>query len=124
MQLELVEADGILYAFLKGELDHHNASAIRTQLDESILCRVPKKLIMDFSDISFMDSSGIGLVMGRYKCLSQWNVPLELYGLSRSIYKVMHLAGLERIATLHKEKMKRPNTEVKSSQEETDETHS
>lgn len=87
---------------LSGEIDHHTALPIRLETDDHIeRCR-PKHTIMDFSDVTFMDSSGIGLVMGRYKILSQFGGTLEITGLSNNSYKVMRLAGLDRIATIKK----------------------
>ena len=92
--------DETLYCNLEGEIDHHTALPMRLHIDEKIeLCR-PKSLILDFSKVTFMDSSGIGLVMGRYKLLNEMNGELEVTGLSNNSYKVMRLAGLDRIATI------------------------
>ena len=94
--------DETLYCRLEGEIDHHTALSIRLHTDEKIeICR-PKTLILDFSDVTFMDSSGIGLVMGRYKILSELGGDLEVTGLSSNSYKVMRLAGLDRIAVIKK----------------------
>ena len=98
-----------LYCDLEGEIDHHTALPIRLHIDEKIeICR-PKTLILDFSDVTFMDSSGIGLVMGRYKLLSELGGDLEVTGLSNNSYKVMRLAGLDRIAVIKKGGMKNGN---------------
>ena len=56
-------------AFLSGEIDHHNAPQIREAIDECVAFRQPNRLILDFGDVTFMDSSGIGLVMGRYRLI-------------------------------------------------------
>lgn len=98
-----IEFDGeTLYCRLSGEIDHHTSLPIRLETDDNIeRCR-PKNTVMDFSDVSFMDSSGIGLVMGRYKILSEFGGELEVTGLSSNSYKVMRLAGLDRIATIKK----------------------
>ena len=63
---------------------------------------MPTALVLDFKDVSFMDSSGIGLVMGRYKILNELGGTLEVIGLSDNSYKVMRLAGLDRIANIKK----------------------
>lgn len=98
-----IDFDGeTLYCRLNGEIDHHTALPIRMQTDERIeICR-PKHMVMDFTDVTFMDSSGIGLVMGRYKILSEFGGTLEVTGLSNNSYKVMRLAGLDRIAEIRK----------------------
>lgn len=102
MTTEIEIIDKKIIAYLKGEIDHHNAPSIREKIDECIERQNPEVLIMDFSGVSFMDSSGIGLVMGRYKLLCQREGKLEIIGLSSHAYKVMKLAGLERIAILKK----------------------
>lgn len=68
----------ILTAHLDGEIDHHSAPSVRNTVDEAVFMHSPKKLILDFSDITFMDSSGVGLIMGRYKLLSGKNGTVEV----------------------------------------------
>ncbi len=87
---------------LCGEIDHHTTLPIRLDIDDRIENCRPKTVILDFSDVTFMDSSGIGLVMGRYKLLSEFGGELEVTGLSNNSYKVMRLAGLDRIANIKK----------------------
>ena len=86
--------------WLDGEIDHHNASGIRMRIDESSARIKPKVLRIDFSAVSFMDSSGIGLIMGRYKNIQPWGGTPEVINVPRAMGKVMRLAGLERIATI------------------------
>ena len=59
--------NNVLTAFIEGELDHDSAARIRTKLDGICESIKPKLLNLDFSGVSFMDSSGIGLVLGRYR---------------------------------------------------------
>ena len=86
--------------YLDGEIDHHSASLIRITIDEAIMARRPDRLILDFGKVTFMDSSGIGLVMGRYRMLAKTGAQLYITGASPQIYKVMKLAGIERLAKL------------------------
>ncbi len=98
-----IDFDGeTLYCRLSGEIDHHTALPIRLQTDDRIESCRPKHTVLDFTDVTFMDSSGIGLVMGRYKLLSEFGGTLEVTGLSNNSYKVMRLAGLDRIASISK----------------------
>ena len=90
----------VVTAFLEGELDHHNAKEIREAIDSAIELNMPTLLVLDFSGITFMDSSGIGLVMGRYRLLSRTGAELQITGTSPSIYKVMKLSGIERLAKM------------------------
>ena len=84
------------------EIDHHTAKDMREEIDKAINFYMPTLLILDFSGISFMDSSGIGLVMGRYKNLKKNGAKLSISNLSGNIYKIMKLAGIERLAEIEK----------------------
>lgn len=98
-----IETKGeVVTAYLSGELDHHTAKEMRESIDSAIEINMPTLLIIDFSDISFMDSSGIGLVMGRYRQLAKTGAELHIEGMSEQIYKIMKLAGIERLAKLEK----------------------
>jgi len=92
----------VVTAQLSGELDHHSAKEMREEIDSAIELNMPTLLILDFKDITFMDSSGIGLVMGRYRLLQKNSADLHITNLSPSIYKVMKLAGMEKLARLEK----------------------
>lgn len=94
----------VLTARLVGELDHHEAAPIREQIDEAILLNRPTLVIIDFSDLTFMDSSGIGLVMGRSNTAKSVNAELHICGMTNNVYKVMKLSGLDRIAVIEKGK--------------------
>ena len=90
---------------LDGEIDHHSASIIRLCIDDAIIHKRPKTLILDFGAVSFMDSSGIGLVMGRYKLMKTVGGRISVQNLSPSAYKVMKLAGLERLGELRQKEV-------------------
>lgn len=95
----------ILTAYLDGEIDHHNAKALRTQIDDMINRQRPKTLVLDFRGVTFMDSSGIGLVMGRYRQMQQLKSgSVQISGVSRQTAKVMRLAGLESLAKIEERK--------------------
>lgn len=102
IDVEMKLENDILIAFLKGEIDHHTASNIRSILDIKIESSHPKLLILDFTNISFMDSSGIGLVMGRYKLMKYFGGNLKIINPSPQIRKVMNLAGFDRLAVIEK----------------------
>ena len=90
----------VLTVYLQGEIDHHTAREMREGIDKAISFYMPSLLILDFAEISFMDSSGIGLVMGRYRNLSRRGAKLHITGTSQQIYKVMKLSGIEKLATI------------------------
>lgn len=98
-----IETSGeVVTAYLSGELDHHAARGIREAIDAAVDRDMPTLLILDFGEVTFMDSSGIGLVMGRYRKLQQTGAELHVANTPPYIYKVMKLAGLEKLAKLEK----------------------
>ena len=84
-----------LLVLLQGDIDHHTASAMRETIDRTAESCLPQKLVLDFSDVSFMDSSGVGLVMGRYRLIRSMGGSLEITGASARIRAMMKMAGLE-----------------------------
>ena len=93
---------------LKGEIDHHSAVRIRTQMDGRINELLPKRAILELSGIEFMDSSGVGLIMGRYMRMQAIGGKLIVRNPNERIVKIFKLAGLEKIV----------NIEVKESKNE------
>ncbi|MBE6781672.1 MAG: STAS domain-containing protein [Ruminococcaceae bacterium] len=92
----------VLTVYLQGEIDHHSAKNMREEIDSAVDFNMPSLLILDFGEVTFMDSSGIGLVMGRFKNLQKNGAKLNLSNLSGNIYKIMKLAGIDRLATIDK----------------------
>ncbi len=86
-----------LVALLVGEIDHHTAKGHREKIDTEIFLRKPKRLILDFSSVTFMDSSGIGLIIGRYEVARELSVSLTVRGLSNSLRKIVRLSGVEHL---------------------------
>ena len=92
-----------LFAFIKGEIDHHTAPEIREAIDDAIvMCENAKEIVLDFSGVSFMDSSGVGLVMGRYKLIAGKQKKLRVQNLSERDYKIMKMSGIEKLAKISK----------------------
>ena len=110
-------------AILYGDLDHHTAKYIRSEIDEAIRDNNTKKLIIDFSNVTFMDSSGIGLVMGRYKILKELAGDVLIADPPPYIRKVMQLAGINKlckiIALEHEDK---PTDEQNGKSQDVDKT--
>ena len=82
---------------LDGEIDHHSAINVRSDIDELIFEIRPKKLILDLSSISFMDSSGLGLIMGRYSLIKEFGGTLLLRSPTVAVMKILSLAGMEKM---------------------------
>ena len=81
-----------------GELDHHTARAIREQADAAIRRTRPAVIVIDFSAVSFMDSSGIGLILGRKNLADEFGAVIELTGLSPRLLRMIELSGVLRLS--------------------------
>ena len=95
--LDMNEENDVLVISMLGEIDHHSALRVRTEIDEKILTSRPRKTVIDLSGIEFMDSSGLGLIMGRYMKMQAIGGTLLLRNPNERIVKIFKLAGLERI---------------------------
>lgn len=87
----------ILIVTLKGELDHNSAEEVRVKIDNKIDMNETKNMILDFSGVSFMDSSGIGAVMGRYKKISHRGGNLFISNVNKNVNRIFELAGLYKV---------------------------
>lgn len=83
-----------IYALLDGDIDHHNAKSIREKIDEEIERNRPNLLTLDFSKVNFMDSSGIGLILGRYKLMKYLKGNIEIINTSPRVERIIKLSGL------------------------------
>lgn len=89
-----------LTVYLSGEIDHHNAAVLRCETDDAVQAALVPTVRLDFGNVSFMDSSGIGFVLGRYKIIESYGGALEVVNLSSRLYMMMKLAGLEKLVKL------------------------
>lgn len=80
-----------------GELDQHMAEKIRNTIDSEILKSGAKILLFDLSDIPFMDSSGIGMLIGRYKLMKRMNGRVEVTGMKDPVRRIFRMSGLNQI---------------------------
>ena len=106
MGVEIISNPLSVSALLSGEIDHHTAAAMRADIDAAAAAQQPKILRLDFADVTFMDSSAVGLVMGRYRLLQGWQGKLEVTNLSERNYKMMRLAGMQALCTLSQKRTK------------------
>lgn len=94
--------DGVLEIKLVGEIDHHSAVNVRSDIDSLIFDKRPNKVVLDLSEISFMDSSGLGLIMGRYALIKDLGGVLSLRAPTVAVMKILSLAGMERMIKIEK----------------------
>lgn len=93
---------GILEITLLGEIDHHNAVELRGEVDKLIRKHKPGTLFLNLGKIDFMDSSGLGFIMGRMSLMEKTGGTLIIKSPSRSVQKICRLAGLERLVKIEK----------------------
>lgn len=100
MECEITVSGSVMKAALSGEIDHHSVREVRERIDMELDINRPKTLFLDFGKITFMDSSGIGLVLGRCRKTQLYGGKVEILNPSPQIKKVMKLSGLERLAVI------------------------
>lgn len=97
MNIEYEIKQRCLIVKLGSEIDHHQAESIRSKIDQLIDINSIRALIFDFSNTVFMDSSGIGVVMGRYKKMRDLGGDVGLIHVNTHIQKLLKLSGVYRL---------------------------
>lgn len=90
--------DEVLIIFLPEELDHHTAGVIRKETDMYFTAKKVRNVIFDYKDTHFMDSSGIGLIMGRYREVRYLRGDIYIVGVNDKIARILEISGLYRVA--------------------------
>lgn len=102
-KVTFIPGSGTLAAYLSGEIDHHAAQSLRKEIDAQIDDRLPELLTLDFSGVTFMDSSGVGLILGRQRCARVLGTTLRLQHAPAQLQKVLRLAGIPCMENIEKE---------------------
>ena len=97
MQLKTRLHQNTLYIALDGELDHHTAEYTRVHLDNYMAQTRAGQIIIDLARLKFMDSTGIGVLIGRYKKMRDRNVPIYVCNPSRQAERIFQMTGLYSI---------------------------
>lgn len=82
---------------LNGEIDHHSAEEIRNRIDREFEASMAKYLVFDFSDVDFMDSAGIGLIIGRYKAVDKQGGKVAVTNVSGAVNRILDISGIYKI---------------------------
>lgn len=101
MYLKFQKENKKLIVYMMGELDHHSAEEVRSKIDDRLDRDEVEMLIMDFTNVTFMDSSGIGVVIGRYKKLSLKKGEVCITNVNNSVKRVFDLSGMFKIIKLY-----------------------
>ena len=105
-KIEYEKRGDALIVHVLGEIDHHSAVEVRTGIDERILTERAERVLLELSAVDFMDSSGLGLIMGRFALVKQYGGTLSVLDPSPAVVKMMRLAGMERMVTVLRTKGK------------------
>ncbi|MGL4452539.1 MAG: anti-sigma F factor antagonist [Sarcina sp.] len=101
MYIDFKSKGNLLIVELSGELDHHSAQEVRVKIDDRLDRFDIKKLVFDFSEVSFMDSSGIGVIIGRYKKISVRGGIVAIASVSGSIKRIFELSGIFKVIKVY-----------------------
>lgn len=104
----LPEENGTCRFYLRGELDHHSVKEIREILDEKLIDYRPQNVILDLNEVTFTDSAGLGLILGRYTRVSGYGGTLSLVNVSPEFLKILRLAGVERFLSIQSRPKDKP----------------
>ena len=97
MECIYVPRDKILTLKISEEIDENCTDKLRRKIDNEITRFLPRKVIFDFSNVSFMDSAGIGMLLGRYKVIKMLGGNLELSNVNNQVRKVFEISGILKI---------------------------
>ena len=97
MEFEFMQESKTLVITPTAQIDHHLSEKIRRKADYEIQRHMPKKVVLDFTKINFMDSSGIGLIIGRYKTVHMLGGELEIENACGNVKRVLEMSGISKI---------------------------
>ena len=92
--------DGALIVAPSGEIDHHETKRLREEIDREIERCVPVRVVFDFSRTSFMDSSGLGLILGRYRRATEKGIEVEIANPGEKITRILKMAGVDKLISI------------------------
>ena len=94
MEIKIINDEETATAFIQGDIDHHTAKDIREQIDGYVQERRPRLLNLDFSSVQFMDSSGIGLIMGRHRLMQLVKGSVKVVNIPDHLKRLIKISGL------------------------------
>ena len=103
MHLTSYLQEGTLTIVLTGEIDHHSAKQYMQSISSKIEAYSPKICVLDYSEVSFMDSSGIAIVINALRNMKKIDGKLILSGLNQQPIKVFHASGVEKLVNIKEE---------------------
>ena len=105
MESKFYEEDKLLIFKITDEIDECSVQKIRRRADYEIERFMPKRVIFDFDSVTFMDSAGIGMIIGRYKFANMLGAKLEIANLTQSVKKIFEMSGILKLIPTTEENM-------------------
>lgn len=102
LNINFIKQDKQLIVEITEEIDHHVAEKIRRKVDDEITRYMPRKTIFDFSRVTFMDSAGIGMLIGRYKMMRLIGGSLEIVNAGSTVSRILEMSGINKIIPIEK----------------------
>ncbi len=112
MNVAVERKGSCVMAKLSGEIDHHAAKSVREAIDSELDRGNVCELVLDFADVSFMDSSGLGVIFGRYNKLLAQGGSLKLKRVPKRIERILRMAGVYTLVDRKESKTERMRTDV------------
>ena len=106
MKITYIKKDKRLIFEIEEDIDECCVQKIRRRIDNEIQRYMPKEVIFDFSNVSFMDSAGIGLIIGRYKLINMIGGELKIANVNTQIQKIFEMSGLLRLIPVEQKNIK------------------
>ena len=97
METKFYENDKLLVFKITDEIDDYSVQKIRRKADYEIERYMPKRIVFDFDSVTFMDSAGIGMIIGRYKFANMLGAKLEVSNLTESVEKIFEMSGILKL---------------------------
>ncbi|MCY0902334.1 MAG: anti-sigma factor antagonist [Firmicutes bacterium] len=104
VKLETARRGSVVIASLCGELDDHEASAVRSLIDKELERTGALRLIFDLAELTFMDSSGLGVILGRYRNLKSCGGEVAIVGVPSNVARLFDISGLRKIMVIYKKR--------------------
>lgn len=101
LQIDLEHHRNVLIVRLQGELDHHTADRVRSKMEEALLREGVRHVILSLRDLQFMDSSGLGVILGRYKQIRAKGGKMAVCDVNSAVHRLFELSGLFKIIDIH-----------------------
>lgn len=97
MDIKLSKKGTTLIIRIMEDMDHHSAQYLRQKIDNELVKATVKNIIFDFSNVNFMDSSGIGIIVGRYKNIKKLNGKAAIINANPKIMQIFEMSGILKI---------------------------